>query len=94
MEYEKILSDYNNIIYWRVGTLEPTCQCLSLIHICADRSLDQFYNHDDEKAKEKDRTYSEFPDAAVFTKLDVKEDGGSLIVTANYKLGNLDKRCV
>lgn len=57
----------------------------------ADRSLDQFYNHDDEKAKEKDRTYSEFPDAAVFTKLDVKEDGGSLIVTANYKLGNLDK---
>lgn len=27
----------------------------------ADRSLDQFYNHDDEKAKEKDRTYSEFP---------------------------------
>lgn len=57
----------------------------------ADRSLDQFYNHDDEKAKEKDRTYSVFPDAAVFTKLDVKEDGGNLIVTANYKLGNLDK---
>ena len=57
----------------------------------ADRSLDQFYNHDDEKAKEKDRTYSEFPDAAVFTKLEVKEDGGNLIVTANYKLGNLDK---
>ena len=53
--------------------------------------MDQFYNHDDEKAKEKDRTYSEFPDAAVFTKLDVKEDGGNLIVTANYKLGNLDK---
>ena len=57
----------------------------------ADRSLDQFYNHDDEKAKEKDRTYSEFPDAAVFTKLDVKQDGGDLVVTANYKLGNLDK---
>lgn len=57
----------------------------------ADRSLDQFYNHDDEKAKAKDRTYSEFTDAAVFTKLDVKEDGGNLIVTANYKLGNLDK---
>ena len=57
----------------------------------ADRSLDQFYNHDDEKAKEKDRTYSEFPDAAVFTNLDVKEDGGNLIVTAHYKLGNLDK---
>ena len=57
----------------------------------ADRSLDQFYNHDDEKAKDKDRTYSEFPDAAVFTGLDVKEEGTNLIVTANYKLGNLDR---
>ena len=57
----------------------------------ADRSLDQFYNHDDEKAKAKDRTYSEFTDAAVFTKLDVKKEGGNLILTANYKLGNLDK---
>ena len=57
----------------------------------ADRSLDQFYNHDDEKAKVKDRTYSEFTDAAVFTKLDVKEEGRNLILTANYKLGNLDK---
>ncbi len=57
----------------------------------ADRSLDQFYNHDDEKAKAKDRTYSEFTDAAVFMKLDVKEEGGNLILTANYKLGNLDK---
>ncbi len=57
----------------------------------ADRSLDQFYNHDDEKAKEKERTYSEFPDAAVFTKLDVREEGSNLIVNANYKLGNLEK---
>ena len=57
----------------------------------ADRSLDQFYNHDDEKAKAKDRTYSEFTDAAVFTKLDVKEEGGNLVLTVNYKLGNLDK---
>ena len=57
----------------------------------ADRSLDQFYNHDDEKAKAKDRTYSEFTDAAVFTKLDVKKEGGNLILPANYKLGNLDK---
>lgn len=44
----------------------------------ADRSLDQFYNHDDEKAKAKDRTYSEFTDAAVFTKLDVKKEGGGI----------------
>lgn len=57
----------------------------------ADRSLDQFYNHDDEKAQEKNRTYNEFPDAAIFTKLDTKEEGDKLIVTAHYKLGNLDK---
>jgi beta-galactosidase/beta-glucuronidase len=57
----------------------------------ADRSLDQFYNHDDEQAKAKDRTYTEFSDAAVFTGFDVKTSGNNLIVTANYKLGNLDK---
>jgi len=57
----------------------------------ADRSLDQFYNHDDEQAKAKDRTYTEFTDAAVFNGFDVKEDGKNLMVTANYKLGNLDK---
>ena len=57
----------------------------------ADRSLDQFYNHDDESAKSKDRTYTEFPEAAVFKGFDVKEEGRNLIVTANYKLGNLDK---
>jgi len=57
----------------------------------ADRSLDQFYNHDDEQAKAKDRTYTEFADAAVFNGFEVKEVSKSLIVTANYKLGNLDK---
>jgi len=57
----------------------------------ADRSFDQFYNHDDEHAKAKDRTYSEFTDAAVFTGFDVKENGKNLVVTASYKLGNLEK---
>ena len=57
----------------------------------ADRSLDQFYNHDDEAAKSKDRTYTEFKDAALFTGFETKENGGNLIVTCNYKLGNLDK---
>lgn len=56
----------------------------------ADRSLDQFYNHDDEKAKSKDRTYTEFEDAARFTGFDIKEEGSKLIVTANYRLGNID----
>ena len=57
----------------------------------ADRSLDQFFNHDDDQAKAKERTYTEFTDAAVFNDFDVKEAGNNLIVTANYKLGNLDK---
>jgi len=57
----------------------------------ADRSLDQFYNHDDENAKAKDRTYTEFTEAAIFKGFDIKEDGKNLLVTANYKLGNLDK---
>ena len=57
----------------------------------ADRSLDQFYNHDDEQAHAKERTYTEFTDAAVFKGFDIKEAGKDLIVTAKYKLGNLDK---
>lgn len=57
----------------------------------ADRPLDQSYNHDDEKAKEKDHTYSEFPDVAVFMELDVKGDGGNLTATVNYELSSLDK---
>lgn len=57
----------------------------------ADRSLDQFYNHDDEQAHAKERTYTEFTEAAVFKGFDIKQDGTNLIVTANYKLGNLDK---
>ena len=57
----------------------------------ADRSLDQFYNHDDPDAKSKDRTYTEFKDAAIFAGFDVKSSDNQLIVTANYKLGNLDK---
>lgn len=59
----------------------------------ADRSLDQFYNHDDEHAKEKDRTYIEFPDAGVFKGWTVKEDGNTLRLTADYQLGNFDQAC-
>jgi len=57
----------------------------------ADRSLDQFYNHDDEQAHAKEGTYTEFTDAAVFNGFEIKEAGKELVVTANYKLGNLDK---
>ncbi len=56
-----------------------------------DRSLDQFYNHDDKDARSKERVYEAFPEATVFTGLDVKEEGNTLTVTAAYKLGNMDK---
>lgn len=57
----------------------------------ADRSLDQFYNHDDEKAKDKERTYTEFQDAGKFVGLTTEKRGDSIVVTANYKLGCFDK---
>ncbi len=56
----------------------------------ADRSLDQFYNHDDPNAKSMDRTYKEFTDAAVFSQLVAKEQGNDLVITASYKLGNME----
>jgi beta-galactosidase/beta-glucuronidase len=57
----------------------------------ADRSLDRFYNHDDEHAKSKDRTYTVIEDAGRFVGFTVGEAGGRLVVTANYALGALDK---
>lgn len=57
----------------------------------SDRSLDQFYNHDDEKAKEKDRTYTEFTDAGVFSGFDIQKDNNKLIIRTKYKFGNLDE---
>ncbi|NDW12248.1 beta-galactosidase [Bacteroides sp. 214] len=57
----------------------------------ADRSLDRFYNHDDKQAKAKERTYDEFEDAGVFVNLTADKADNHLIITANYKLGCLDK---
>ena len=57
----------------------------------ADRSMDQFYNHDDKDAEKKKTQYDEFEDVGKFVGLDVKEEGNNLIVTANYKLGCFDK---
>ena len=57
----------------------------------ADRSLDRFYNHDDEHARAKDRTYTVVEDAGVFTGFTAEETGGHLVLTANYKLGSLDR---
>ena len=57
----------------------------------ADRSLDQFYNHDDEHSRAKERTYTEFADKAVFVGFETKTQEGAFIIEAKYKLGNLDK---
>ncbi len=57
----------------------------------ADRSLDQFYNHDDEQAKSKDRTYTQFEDAGQFVGFTTDKKADSIFVTASYKLGCLDQ---
>lgn len=59
----------------------------------SDRSYDQFYNHDDEKAQQKNRLYTEFEDNAVFTGFTFSEENQQLKVRAGYKLGNLDEVC-
>lgn len=56
-----------------------------------DRSLDQFYNHDNEHSRTIERVYYDFPDAGVFIGLDVQESGNNLVLTASYKLGSFDK---
>lgn len=57
----------------------------------ADRSLDQFYNHDDDNSRKKERTYTSFTDAARFTGFEVTTEGNRLKVKASYRLGNLDE---
>ena len=57
----------------------------------ADRSLDQFYNHDDPDAEKKKTTYSTFEDTGRFCGFDVEEADGKITVTAGYRLGNFDK---
>ena len=57
----------------------------------ADRSLDQFYNHDDPDSKNIERTYREFEDRAQLDKIDIRQDNNNLIVDVNYKLGNMKR---
>ena len=58
----------------------------------ADRSWDQFYNHDDPQAEKKKTTYTEYEDQGTFNGITTAEgENDTLIVTANYKLGSLQK---
>ncbi len=53
----------------------------------SDRSLDQFYNHDDKQAEKKKTQYTEFADAGVFVRLDTLAANR---IVARYKLGCMD----
>ena len=55
----------------------------------SDRSMDQFYNHDDKEAEKKKTQYTTFEDAGCFTGFSVR--GNNVVVTANYKLGCFDQ---
>ena len=58
----------------------------------SDRSFDQFYNHDDPEAEKKKTTYTEYADQGKFVSLTSKDGAGdTLIVTAEYALGSLQK---
>ena len=57
----------------------------------SDRSMDQFYNHDDKDAEKKKTQYTEYEDLGKFVSLDVKEENNCVVVTATYKLGSFDK---
>lgn len=58
----------------------------------ADRSFDQFYNHDDPEAEKKKTTYTAYEDQGTFAGLSCKDgQNDTLIVTADYKLGSLQK---
>lgn len=57
-----------------------------------DRSWDQFYNHDDPQAEKKKTTYTEYTDQGTFAGITTADgENDTLIVTANYKLGSLQK---
>lgn len=57
-----------------------------------DRSWDQFYNHDDTEAEKKKTTYTLYDDFGQFESLTTAEgENDTLIVTATYKCGSLDK---
>lgn len=58
----------------------------------ADRSFDQFYNHDDPEAEKKKTTYTEYTDQGKFVRLTTKDGkNDTVIVTAEYALGSLQK---
>ena len=56
----------------------------------SDRSMDQFYNHDDKDAEKKKTQYTEYKDQGQFGGFDVRNSTEGLTLKASYKLGCLD----
>jgi hypothetical protein len=56
----------------------------------SDRSMDVFYNHDDEVAKTKERLYTDISGTSKLTHFSAVETKGSITVTADY-FGNMTK---
>lgn len=59
----------------------------------ADRSFDQFYNHDDKEAESKKTQYTLYLDQGTFDKFDIGDKDGMPVITAKYKTGSLDSVC-
>lgn len=55
----------------------------------SDRSLDQFYNHDDKEAEKKKTLYTEFADQGAFGGFEWKADEAKLV--AKYQHGSLEE---
>lgn len=55
----------------------------------ADRSLDQFFNHDNPDARGLERTYIEFEDRASIDSIYLEEEEGWVTLHVTYKLGNM-----
>ena len=55
----------------------------------ADRSFDQFFNHDDPDAKKLERTYKEFGDTIVVENIACNKVGDRITINVTYKLGNM-----
>ncbi len=56
----------------------------------ADRSMDQFYNHDDKEAEKKKTQYTTFEDAGHLSSLTCEMKEKCAVVTARYELGCFD----
>ncbi len=59
----------------------------------ADRSMDQFYNHDDPQAEKKKTTYVPYPDLGTLSSLSVNEGNDTIVLTVHYALGSLSRVC-